>query len=220
MDAFSVQPHHAEDLHAWQILRPLLDQGNYLPWSTGSMRPSGMVIVCNDIVHNDRRSIVECGSGVSTVLWARLLRQRGAGTVTAIEHDQEWAALVSDLLARESLQDIARVVHAPLAGEPSWYGSQAMASVPSKVDLLIVDGPPAHAAGMGLARLPALAAFEPSLTDSAAVVLDDIGRPGEQEVLAAWELDRRWQLGIHEAAGIAVGRRSPDRLPVSIVDKG
>jgi hypothetical protein len=207
VDAFSVVPHHAEDLHAWQVLRPLLDQGNYLPWSTGSMRPSGMVIVCNDIVHGSRRSIVECGSGLSTVVWARLLRQRGGGTVTAIEHDRRWAALVSELLSRESLQDIAQVVHAPLAGDPSWYAPEALESLPAEVDLLIVDGPPAYAAGMGLARLPALAALESRLTETATVVLDDVGRPGEQEVLASWQLDTTWQFSVHEATGIATGRR-------------
>ncbi len=209
MDAFSTVSHHAEDLHAWQILRPLLDKGNYLPWSTGSMRPAGMVIVCNDIVHGDRRSIVECGSGISTVLWARLLRQRGGGTVTAIEHDRHWATLVNDLLARESLQDIARVVHAPLAGEPAWYEPGVLNSLPAAVDLLIVDGPPAHAPGMGLARLPALARLESRLTETAAVLLDDIGRPGEQEVLATWQHNQAWQFSIHEAAGIVAGRRSP-----------
>jgi hypothetical protein len=77
MNAFTDDPHHTEDLHAWQVLRPLLDKGNYLPWSTGTMRPAGLVRVCNEIVHRGRTRIVECGSGVSTVVLARLLRQRG-----------------------------------------------------------------------------------------------------------------------------------------------
>src|ERR1700710_2547756 len=59
VNAFADDPRHAEDLHAWQILRPLLDDGNYLPWSTGSMRPAGLVTGCNEIVHGHRNSIVE-----------------------------------------------------------------------------------------------------------------------------------------------------------------
>jgi hypothetical protein len=47
--------------------------GAYLPWSAGTMRPAVFVTVCNDIVLNDRRRIVELGSGISTVLLARLL---------------------------------------------------------------------------------------------------------------------------------------------------
>jgi hypothetical protein len=64
------------DADAWQILSPLLVHGGYLPWTTGSMRPAGLVEVCNEIVHGDRTRVLECGSGVSTVLLARLLPAR------------------------------------------------------------------------------------------------------------------------------------------------
>ncbi len=86
------------------------------------MRPAGLVIVCNEIVHRGKTRIVECGSGVSTVVLARLLRQGGGGaTIVALEHDAQWAALVTDMLARGSLLDVARVVHPPLEGDPPWY---------------------------------------------------------------------------------------------------
>ena len=54
------------------------------------MRPAGLVMVCNDIVLGDRRRVVELGSGLSTVLLARLLAQRppvGGFTLVAVEHD-------------------------------------------------------------------------------------------------------------------------------------
>jgi hypothetical protein len=43
----------AHDLFAWEVLRPLLDAGGYLPWSTGAMRASGLVTLCNEIVLDD-----------------------------------------------------------------------------------------------------------------------------------------------------------------------
>jgi len=209
-DPFINNPHHFEDLHAWQILRPLLDEGNYLPWSTGSMRPAGLVVVCNEIVHRARARIVECGSGVSTVLLARLLRQLGGGaTLVALEHDERWAALVTDLLLRESLDKIAHVVPAPLEGDPPWYARSAMTELPDDVDLLIVDGPPAYDPGHGLRRAPALATFGSRLSDGATVVLDDVNRPGEREVLARWEAETSWRFAVDEAAGVALGRRGP-----------
>ncbi len=67
------------DLHAWQILAPLLARDPYLPWTSGSMRPAALVAVCNEVVHRARTRIVECGSGMSTVVLARLLRERGEG---------------------------------------------------------------------------------------------------------------------------------------------
>jgi hypothetical protein len=109
-----------DDADAWQILSPLLVHGGYLPWTTGSMRPAGLVKVCNEIVHGDRTRILECGSGVSTVLLARLLHERERGVLTSLEHDLHWATLIQDRLQREHLDQIARVVHAPLQGDPPW----------------------------------------------------------------------------------------------------
>lgn len=210
MNGFTDDPRHAEDLHAWQVLRPLLDEGNYLPWSTGAMRPAGLVLVCNEIVHRGTTRIVECGSGVSTVILARLLRQRGGGAIVALEHDARWAALVTDMLRRETLVDVARVVHAPLEDDPPWYARSALTQMPDDVDLLVVDGPPADAPGQGLRRAPALAAFGPRLTKTATVVLDDVNRPGEREVLTAWESETSWRFSVDEAAGVATGQRGPD----------
>jgi hypothetical protein len=212
MPGFADDPRHAEDLHAWHILRPLLDGANYLPWSVGAMRPAALVLVCNDIVHRSRTRIVECGSGVSTVVLARLLRQRGGGaTITSLEHDAGWAALVTDMLWRESLGEVARVVHAQLQGDPPWYARAALAETPDEVDVLVVDGPPAYASGHGLRRAPALAAFAPRLTPTATVFLDDAIRPGEREVLAGWESETAWRFVIDEASGLATGQHNhPD----------
>jgi len=214
MNGFTDDPRHAEDVHAWQILRPLLDGGNYLPWSTGAMRPAGLVRVCNEVVQRRRTRIVECGSGVSTVVLGRLLRQCGGGaTIVALEHDAGWVALVTDMLRRESLLDVAHVVHAPLEGDPPWYAGSALTKMPADVDLLVVDGPPAYAPGKGRRRAPALAAFAPRLTDTATVVLDDANRAGEREVLAGWEAATSWRFSVDEAAGVATGQRGTEIWP-------
>jgi hypothetical protein len=199
-----------EDLHAWHVLRPLLDRGGYLPWTTGSMRPAALVVVCNEIVHGARTRIVECGSGVSTVLLARLLRERGAGRLVALEHDRHWAALVHEQLRREALDGIARVLDAPLEGEPPWYGPARLVDVPDELDLLVVDGPPACDAGHGMRRAPALPRFDERLVVGATVALDDIARPGERDVLVGWEASTDWRFALDEGAGVAIGRRQQD----------
>ncbi len=209
MKGFADEPRQDEDLHAWQVLRPLLDAGPYLPWSTWAMRPAGLVVVCNRVVIDDRTRIVECGSGVSTVVLARLLRRRGAGSVVALEHDAGWAALVSGLLRREGLEPHARVVHAPLEGEPPWYARAALERLPDAIDLLVVDGPPAEAPGEGERRAPALPALASRLVPGATVVLDDAERPGERAVLARWEAGTAWRFALDPSAGIALGRLDP-----------
>lgn len=199
-----------EDLQAWHVLRPLLDEGGYLPWNTGAMRPAGLVLVCNEIMYANATSVVECGSGASTVLLARLLRQRGAGTLTAVEHDEEWAARVRDLLRREHLDAVATVVHAPLTGEPAWYDHAALEeSLPAAIDLLVVDGPPAFEPQDAHRRLPALTSFEPRLTPDATVFLDDVDRAGERHVLARWEETTSWRFQVAAHTGVARGERQP-----------
>ena len=91
------------------------------------------------------------------------------------------------------------VVEAPLLEHPAaderlgWYDEAAvaagldMAFGGEPIDLLIVDGPPAFAAGHGTSRYPALPVLRKRLAPGATVVLDDIERPGEQVVLERWE---------------------------------
>jgi hypothetical protein len=73
--------------------------------------------------------------------------------------------------------------------------------------VLLVDGPPAYAAGHGPACYLALPVSCDWLAPGATVVLDDAERPGEREVLRRWEhetgldFDRR-----AEQAGMAVAR--------------
>lgn len=185
---------------AWFALGAL--SGPYLPWGSGAMRPAGLVVVCNDIVLNDRRCIVEIGSGVSTVLLARLLSQRkavGGGRLAAVEHDARWGRWVVGQLEREGVGAGVVVIDAPLLTHPAadeglvWYDEAAVgvgldaALGAELIDLLVVDGPPAFAAEHGMSRYPALPVLRERLASGATVVLDDIERPGEQEVLRRWE---------------------------------
>lgn len=182
------------DMLAMQALAPL--SSTYLPWSASAMRPSGVAAVLNEIFVNRRRSIVELGSGVSTFYIGRLLRQRG-GHVWTVEHDERWADLLAQELASEGLGDVVTVVHAPLAPvasrwadeEVTWYDQSGLKEVTAgqSIDLLIVDGPPAHQAGHEHSRYPAAPFFAPMLAEDYAVVLDDIDRRGEQDIMECWE---------------------------------
>ncbi len=203
-------------------LAPLVAAGPYLPWGAGTMRVAGLVAVCNDVVLSDRRCVVELGSGTSSVLLARLLRERWPGGEhrhVTVEHDAAWARWVSEQLVREGLADRTTVLHVPLcphahgqAGLP-WYDDGRLqdgldgALGGEPVDLLVVDGPPADTADRVLARYPALPVVHPRLAPGATVVLDDVERPGEQEVLTRWEreFDVRFERRA-AAAGVAVGR--------------
>ncbi len=193
------------------------------------MRADGLVEVCNDVIVNERRRVVELGSGMSTVLLARLLTQRrprGGWRLASVEHDASWVQRVTDQLDRENIGRHVSVIHAPLvphhlaAADLLWYDDFAVAAGldvtlrGDLVDLLVVDGPPAYATGHGLARYPALPVVQHRLAPGATVVLDDIDRPGEQEVIRRWE--RKFGLSFErlpEPAGVAIATISSSKPP-------
>jgi predicted O-methyltransferase YrrM len=176
-----------------EALAPL--SGPYVPWGRFALRPSALVAVLDDIVLARRRQVVELGGGVSTIYLGRLLRQVG-GHLHTLEHDEDWARLLEHQLGAEGLADVVTVVHAPLvptscgwADGARWYAEdearQAHAAGP--VDLLLVDGPPAWRKDLRHARYPAVPFFAGVLAPDATVVLDDIHRRGEQDIVGRWE---------------------------------
>jgi len=209
-DAPTARP-SLDDAAARQALSPLL--GPFLPWSSGAMRPTGLLTVLNDVWFRRSPNIVELGSGVSTVILARLLHELGAGQLLAVEHDQQWADRVEKQLGQERLNDVARVVRAPLrpsahtwdSGE--WYDEPVLLTAVegTAVDVLVVDGPPAWRPGSAHARFPALDMFAPFLAPGATVVLDDVERDGERDVLQRWSREHAIRFDMRPEAGIAVG---------------
>jgi predicted O-methyltransferase YrrM len=167
-----------------------LDVG-YVPWSSMAMRPLGLLTVLNDITVHGRRRVVECGGGVSTMYIARLLATYGDGQLHTIEHDEGWATSLRGMLHRQGLEAFCTVTLAPLepADSPrAWYSMAALRVLDvADIDLLLVDGPPAYARGQSHAREPALHHFFNRLASDCTVILDDINRRGEQEVVDRWE---------------------------------
>lgn len=203
------------DLVALQMLAPL--DGGYLPWTEWSLRPSGLAAICNEIVLSGRQALVECGSGPSTVVLARLLRQLGRGHLSSFEHDPEWARTIRSLVAAEGLDEWVTVTLAPLATSPlsldgaRWYEESAItAGLPSaRVDLLVVDGPPALPGGDESARYPAVPFLRSALADDWTVALDDVDRSAEEGIVTLWEDELGTRFERIPEIGIALGRSHP-----------
>src|SRR5262245_47643587 len=135
-----------------QILNALHEQlklPHILP-PTGGMAGSAdfLKAIADYVLATKPRLVVECSSGLSTVVIARCLQLNGSGRVVSMEHAPEFAAKTRAELDHQGLGDLATVLDAPLiphalSGETfQWYRTDDLPAEP--IDLLIVDGPPAN----------------------------------------------------------------------------
>ncbi|MGH8824157.1 MAG: O-methyltransferase [Jiangellaceae bacterium] len=162
-----------------------------MPATRGYPASPDLILLLVDLVRQVRPSlVVECGSGTSTLWFARALRHYGIdGRVVALEHERQYAEQTRQYLRDHDLADVADVREAPLEtfvlGETEWrwYGARAWKDL-DEVDLLFVDGPPADTAER--AQFPALPLLADRLSRRAVIVVDDLVREDEREIVADW----------------------------------
>jgi predicted O-methyltransferase YrrM len=143
-----------------------------------------------EVLRRQPALIVDLGSGQSSVWMAAALKESGApGRVVAIDHDADYAEVTRQLAADQGLSRWLDVRHAPLVSVTiegrtmEFYDPDALADL-DEIDLLSIDGPPGS--GTEQARWPALPLLRARLAPGAQVVLDDLIRRDEQEIVADW----------------------------------
>jgi predicted O-methyltransferase YrrM len=175
-----------------------------------SLLPEALALLLGEI-GGGRDTVVECGSGVSTMAIARALAERGTGSLHALEHDREWADRVRRRLAEEGTAGAAEVIEAPLRPHPlaepdcGWYDAAALERLPGEIGLLLVDGPPGSLSASGRTRYPALPLLAGHLAPGALVILDDIERAGELDVLERWQREFAIEFELRPEQRIAIG---------------
>lgn len=166
----------------------------FMPWTRAAMRPSTVLHILNEIFINDRRSIIEFGSGISTLYLAWAAKETNA-RVLSIEENDGWSKRVQDLLEQNQLDsfcDLHSVQRRDVemhGYESHWYDVDRVEEIVGKAifDLVIVDGPTAFQKGQENARRPAVDVLRANLAENYAIFLDDATRAGEKQILEAWE---------------------------------
>jgi hypothetical protein len=179
-----------QQLEALQGLYLELNLKHSLPPTRGwAASPDFLLVLARHALRAKPKSVVECSSGISTLVLARCMQLNQGGKVYSLEHDPVYARQTRAQLALHGLDQYAEVIDAPLEafvheGETfSWYARSGLASG-MKIDMLAIDGPP-MATGR-LARYPAAPGLFHRLSDSAAVFLDDASRPEEKAIVQRW----------------------------------
>lgn len=151
--------------------------------------------------------VVECGSGVSTLVLARYAQSNDA-KVVSLEHDARWANHTGQLLFKLGLQHCIDLRHAPLSEAPDpWYQTD----LPDGIEFVLIDGPPLALGGRA-ATFPAL---QPHLADDWEVWLDDADRPEEQAALKKWKKMSSIKVSTTNIPkGLTVITKSHKRAPV------
>ncbi len=154
------------------------------------------------------RRILELGSGLSTTVLARYARRAGAALVT-LEHDETYAKLTRERLARDGLDADVRVAPLRPFACPDGSARPFYAADPGGgFDFVLIDGPPsAHGRGATL-----FAIWE-RLADDWDVWIDDGAREHERECLALWQSQLRFELAHHDLDGKGLAALAPAGRP-------
>ena len=147
------------------------------------------------IVKHKPLTVVETGSGASTIVIADALRQNGFGKLYSFEHLQKYANQTQEMLQDEYLTPWVELLVGELelwkgkhlnphdSGKPSsWYPLKL--SGIENIDLLVVDGPPKSICQY--ARYPAVPALFDRLSPKAEVWMDDAIRQEEKDICKHW----------------------------------
>jgi hypothetical protein len=129
-----------------------------------------------------RGPVLECGSGLTTLLVGAVVQQTGS-QLWSLEHLPEWADRVAVYLQKFSI-DAVHLCVAPLAdlGDYQWY-SPPLEAKSVRFGLVVCDGPPSSTEGGRYGLLPVMCR---SLAQGCVILLDDAEREDEQAIVRRW----------------------------------
>ena len=151
--------------------------------------------------------ILECGSGMTTILLGLLAGRRGINTYS-LEHIAEWRERVVDTLAEFSIPGV-EVLLTQLRDFDgfAWYDAP-LNDLPREFQFVICDGPPGDTLGGRYGLMTVMGDHFPA---GSIILLDDTERPGELEVLRRWQRETKVEVSTRETpeGSFAVITRQP-----------
>jgi predicted O-methyltransferase YrrM len=177
-------------LEAYLSLRDRLELRQGLPYTPHwSASPDFLKLIVEHCLEARPSQILECSSGLTTLMLARACQLNGDGRVVSLESGAEYAEKTRGHLGRYGLEEVADVRQAPLTPielggeEYLWYDLEALPSGP--IDMLVIDGPPGYI--QARSRYPALPLLLDRLAEDCVVFLDDAAREDEKAIVALWQ---------------------------------
>lgn len=186
-----------EDIYCLQLLQKILNDGCHVQLTSMSLRPYVIAFLVNEMFINNRKKIIEFGSGISTILLARAARSKNNGTrIVSVEENKEWCTFISQILHQEGLADFVTMLHIPLekkellGNSSHWYNQESLTTSlkgQETFDMVVIDGPTAFSKQIAHSRYFAIPFLNGLLHESHAIFLDDANRFGERAVMKMWK---------------------------------
>jgi hypothetical protein len=152
-------------------------------WGNEGWSASGKYLAaCVGAARAERGPILECGTGLSTLLLGVVAKQVGT-RVWSLEHHPDWAIRMNRYLRRYGIDSVQLCV-SPLRdyGPFHWY-DPPMDTLPTDFGLVVCDGPPGDTPG---GRAGMLVVMRPRLRAGCKILLDDAERAAERSVAENW----------------------------------
>jgi hypothetical protein len=169
----------------WSIFGPRAHVLNCLVrgWGNRSWAAdSDFLTACIDECRATTGPILECGSGLSTII-VGAIAQAMSREVWTLEHLEDWGAKVTQHLDQTGVRSVHMCVK-PLKdyGDFTWY-DPPLDDMPGTFELVICDGPPGGVDGGRNGFLPVM---KNRIAPHATILLDDTVREEEMAIAHRW----------------------------------
>lgn len=186
----SLLPHQTRQVEAIvQLFNRVTPRAPMPPTGGWALDASGVLALIDLVEKHRPQTILELGSGTSSVWMGYALETLGEGAVISVDHDQRYAEITRAQIAKHGLESHVEVRLAPLRSvdipghDAQWYDDSKFGDI-KDIDLLVIDGPPQSTGDY--ARYPALPLLIEKFANHAHIVLDDASRADEQAIARRW----------------------------------
>lgn len=178
-----------QQLTQYMELRRLLNNDVVMPPLRGYAISPDLVLYLLSLLERFKpQSIIEFGSGFSSVVFSRYAQSNGA-KVVSVDHEPFFSKKSQALVDAWGYADqfnliTADVIEQEADGMNVLFYDRSAVDKHFGFDFVFLDGPP-QALGLTV-RGGLLPLFRPLLVSGCIIVLDDYYRPGEREFVASW----------------------------------
>lgn len=141
-------------------------------------------------VRDNATCVLECGSGLSTVLMG-VISQHKEITVVSLEHQKSWGDRVMAQLSKFTRHKVRlEICSIKSYGDYEWYDITQVQNN-KKYDLVICDGPPEKIKGGRYGLVPIMVDhFDNNVT----ILMDDYMRVSEKNIVSQWANNHKFSL--------------------------